>query len=202
MSKPSTVVAACCAALAMILAVESAHSGEAVSAKNRKLTVTKVGTGTGTVTSSPAGINCGTTCSKSFPSGQTVTLLPLASPGSTFAAWSGCDSVSGIYCSVVMSANRTPKATFNAVQGSGYNLTVTVYAAPRNGTVVSSPAGISCQATGGACGATFSLNATVVLVATPAPGGRLQSWAGCDRFSGNRCTVKMSRQKYVTATFN
>lgn len=170
-------------------------------ASTKKLTVGKIGTGTGTVTSSPAGINCGTTCSANFPSGQTVTLLPLAAPGSSFAAWSGCSSVSGIYCSVVMSAKRTPQATFNAVQTSGYGLTVTVYGT-RGGTVRSSPAGINCQVTGGACSKNFSLNTTVVLVATPAPGGRLQSWAGCDKFSGNRCSVKTDSQKYVTATFN
>ena len=38
------------------------------------LTVTKNGTGKGTITSSPAGINCGGTCSATFFSGGTVTL--------------------------------------------------------------------------------------------------------------------------------
>lgn len=199
MTKQSPVVAVCCTALAVILAAATPHSGEAASTK--KLTVSKIGTGSGTVTSSPAGINCGTTCSKSFPYGQTVTLLPLAAPGSTFAAWSGCTSVSGIYCSVVMTTKWTPQATFNAVQTSGYGLTVAVYGT-RGGTVRSSPAGINCQVTGGTCSKTFSLNTPVVLVATPAPGGHLQNWAGCDMFSGNRCTVKTNSQKYVTATFN
>src|SRR5262249_52243461 len=36
------------------------------------LTVSRLGTGSGTVTSSPAGINCGTDCWESFASGATV----------------------------------------------------------------------------------------------------------------------------------
>ena len=38
------------------------------------LTVSKNGTGTGTVTSNPAGINCGSTCSAGFSNGTMVTL--------------------------------------------------------------------------------------------------------------------------------
>src|SRR5688572_1232645 len=49
------------------------------------LTVALSGGGTGTVTSSPEGINCGTTCAGSFPDGATVTLTATAGSGSTFA---------------------------------------------------------------------------------------------------------------------
>ncbi len=38
------------------------------------LTIAKTGTGSGTVTSSPAGINCGSDCSHSYISGTVVTL--------------------------------------------------------------------------------------------------------------------------------
>jgi hypothetical protein len=56
------------------------------------LTVTKSGTGTGTVTSSPAGINCGSDCSEVYKSGVGVTLYAATATGSTFAGWSpaGC----------------------------------------------------------------------------------------------------------------
>jgi hypothetical protein len=48
-------------------------------------TITSNGTGNGTVTSSPAGINnCSGTCSASYNSGTSVTLTP-ARHGSTFA---------------------------------------------------------------------------------------------------------------------
>ena len=48
------------------------------------LTVSKAGTGSGTVTSSPAGINCGSTCSAPFDLGTSVTLTATADSGSTF----------------------------------------------------------------------------------------------------------------------
>src|SRR5262249_59912690 len=46
------------------------------------LTVTPAGTGSGTVTSSPAGINCGAICTASFASGAagTLTATPDAGP--------------------------------------------------------------------------------------------------------------------------
>ncbi|MFN7171098.1 MAG: hypothetical protein ACK4NT_07700, partial [Candidatus Omnitrophota bacterium] len=49
------------------------------------LTVNKAGTGTGTVTSNPAGINCGSACSAQFNSGTQVTLTATPDAGSTFA---------------------------------------------------------------------------------------------------------------------
>ena len=45
------------------------------------LTVSQTGTGSGTVTSSPAGINCGATCSAGFPNGTSVTLSAAAVSG-------------------------------------------------------------------------------------------------------------------------
>ena len=59
------------------------------------LTVAKAGTGSGTVTSSPAGINCGATCSASFPAATVVTLTAAPAAGSTFAGWSGACSGTG-----------------------------------------------------------------------------------------------------------
>src|SRR5205823_3557165 len=53
------------------------------------LTVSKAGTGSGTVTSSPGGITCGATCAASFASGTAVTLTATAAAGSTFTGWSG-----------------------------------------------------------------------------------------------------------------
>src|SRR5262249_52175663 len=53
------------------------------------LSVAKNGTGTGSVTSSPAGINCGSTCSHSFADGSAVTLTATADAGSKFTGWSG-----------------------------------------------------------------------------------------------------------------
>lgn len=93
---------------------ESPYSME-VSGKPAKpivtLSVSKSGTGSGTVTGS--GISCGTDCSETYSEGTSVTLTPTASAGSTFAGWSGCNSISGNLCTVTMNTNRTVTATFN-----------------------------------------------------------------------------------------
>ncbi len=80
-------------------------------------TVTKAGTGAGTVTSSPAGINCGTTCSATYASGTSVTLTAAATAGSTFAGWSGACTGTGT-CALSMTAARNVTATFNT-SGTG-----------------------------------------------------------------------------------
>jgi hypothetical protein len=78
------------------------------------LTVDFAGTGLGSVTSNPAGIDCATTCSASFASGATVNVTATANSGSTFASWTGCDSVLGQTCIInSLSANQTVTVTFN-----------------------------------------------------------------------------------------
>jgi hypothetical protein len=54
------------------------------SSNNFALTVTKAGTGSGAVTSSPSGNNCGTTCATNYSSGTSVALSATAASGSTF----------------------------------------------------------------------------------------------------------------------
>ncbi len=76
------------------------------------LTVSKSGTGSGTVTSSPAGISCGADCAESYASGTTVTLTATAAAGSTFAGWSGACGGTGT-CTATMSQARNVTATFN-----------------------------------------------------------------------------------------
>jgi hypothetical protein len=58
------------------------------------LVIIKQGEGSGTVTSSPAGIDCGSACQYKFNPDERVTLTAEAAPGSTFEGWSG-DSCSG-----------------------------------------------------------------------------------------------------------
>jgi hypothetical protein len=79
------------------------------------LTVDKAGTGSGVVVSSPAGIDCGSTCTRDFTHGTAVTLTATAAAGSTFAGWSGACSGAGA-CTLAMDAAKTATATFNQVQ--------------------------------------------------------------------------------------
>ena len=53
------------------------------------LTVSKTGTGSGTVTSVPAGIACGGTCAYAYDYNTSVTLTAAAATGSTFTGWGG-----------------------------------------------------------------------------------------------------------------
>jgi phospholipase C len=79
------------------------------------LTVQLAGTATGTVTSSPAGINCSPTCSASFASGTSVQLTATAAAGNYFAGWSGACKGTGA-CTGTMRGNETVTATFNINQ--------------------------------------------------------------------------------------
>ncbi|HVO47923.1 MAG TPA: YncE family protein [Steroidobacteraceae bacterium] len=59
------------------------------------LTIGIAGTGLGSVTSTPAGIWCGTACQMRLPRGTSVALNALAGDGSDFAGWSGTGCGSG-----------------------------------------------------------------------------------------------------------
>jgi hypothetical protein len=84
----------------------------AVSIGESLLTVTKSGPGTGTVTSSPAGIVCGATCSSSFSTGSLVTLSAVPGGGYTFTGWSGGGCSGTGTCTLTLNANTTVTATF------------------------------------------------------------------------------------------
>jgi hypothetical protein len=76
------------------------------------LTVARSGEGSGTVTSSPPGIDCGSDCSSAYPGGTQVTLTAVPAPGSTLASFTGCDSTSGDQCTVTIGADTTVTAVF------------------------------------------------------------------------------------------
>jgi YVTN family beta-propeller protein len=76
----------------------------------RTLTVNRAGTGIGTVTSSPVGIDCGTLCQAQFPVGSNVSLTATAAAGSIFSGWSG----SGCGNVVTLHVNMTCTAIFNS----------------------------------------------------------------------------------------
>ena len=79
--------------------------------------VTKNGTGTGTVTSNPAGINCGVTCSANLLNSTTVTLTETADAGATFTGWSGGGCAGTAPCLVNTAATVT--ATFDVPASGG-----------------------------------------------------------------------------------
>lgn len=89
-----------------------------------ELTVARDGTGSGTVTSNPAGIDCGSTCAFSFDSGAPVTITAAAASGSTFAGWGGACSGTATTCTVTMDAAKAVTATFNSSPTPSNSFTV------------------------------------------------------------------------------
>ncbi len=162
------------------------------------LTVSPGGAGTGTVTSSPAGISCGATCAASFNSGSAVTLTAAASAGSTFGGWSGggCSGTGG--CTVTMNAATAVTATFNVAPAGTFALTVGKNGTGA-GTVTSSPGSISCGST---CVASFNSGTVVMLSAAATSGSFFAGWSGGGCSGTGGCTVTMSAATSVTATFS
>jgi hypothetical protein len=81
---------------------------------NNTLSVFVVGSPGGRVTSSPSGINCGSTCSASFAAGTQVTLTASPAIAWGLAGWGGsCSGLAG--CAVTMSANTSVSATFSTL---------------------------------------------------------------------------------------
>ena len=85
--------------------------------------ITKSGTGTGTVASNPAGINCGSICSAPFLSGSflpsQITLVAAPAVGSTFGGWSGASTCGAdSTCVLFVLGDQTVSAQFNPVGGN------------------------------------------------------------------------------------
>jgi YVTN family beta-propeller protein len=76
-----------------------------------QLVLAKTGSGTGTVASNPAGINCGTDCTGAYAVGTVVALTATADPGSTFAGWSG-DCAGYGDCALTLNDHKAVTATF------------------------------------------------------------------------------------------
>ena len=70
--------------------------------------------GSGTVSSSPKGINCGKQCSKTYPTGTSVTLTAKPAKKHQLLGWSGggC-SGTALTCTVPMSNDQNVRALFN-----------------------------------------------------------------------------------------
>ena len=85
----------------------------------RMLTVTKSGSGSGSVSSSPAGIACGTICSQAYEAGSVITLTATPEGGSTFLGWSGGGCSGTGSCQVTLNADTTVVASFQAPAGGG-----------------------------------------------------------------------------------
>ena len=170
-------------------------------ATSNTLTVNLPGAGTGTVTSSPAGIDCpATTCNAAFTSGANVTLTATPTGGSTFANWTGTGCTgAGTSIVVTMSIDRTCAATFDPSVQHQLDVTVTLTGGAM-GSVMSNPGSINC--TTGTCSELFNQGTVVTLTATA--GGTFGGWGGACAGAGMnvQAMVTMNMAQACTATFD
>jgi hypothetical protein len=175
-----------------------------------RLTVTKSGSGTGSVTSSPPGIDCGSACVADYGPGTEVILTATAAAGGIFGGWSGACTGTGT-CTITMDANKAVTATFvSAANLRRLTILKSGTAGLGTGAVTSTPAGIDCGST---CTASFAVGAQVSLTASPDEGSVFSSWTSCESPGGEGgptfggggspapCRITMDRDKTITATF-
>lgn len=142
--------------------------------------------GDGRVISEPAGIDCPGACVAAFAPGTTVSLIAIPGTDAIHAGFEG--ACSGSDCELVMDRDYTVRTEFIVQE----KRTVTVdRVGPRNGTVVSTPAGIDCP---GSCTAEFEVGTTVELTAFPT--GTLSKFGGYyGDCTGETCAIAIDSER-------
>ena len=162
--------------------------------KTYSLNVTKAGSGSGTVTSNPSGVDCGTDCEQTYDTGTSVTLTALPDVGSHFIGWSGECTGSDTTCIVTVDGIKNVTATFDLKQRI---LTVNKDGTGA-GTVTSSLSGIDC---GIDCSEIYNHGTSVTLTAIQDEGSDFTGWTGGGCSGTGQCVVTMNADTNVTATF-
>jgi len=195
-SAAASMTTYCYRVAAFNVAGDSPYSSEACGTTPQSfgLAIVEVGTGSGTVTSTPTGITCGTSCSGSYPNGTAVTLAATPAAGSIFSGWSGGGCTGTGPCTVTLTATTTVTSTFDVSPTVALSVTET---GTGIGTVTSTPAGITC---GTSCSGSYANGTAVTLTATPATGSAFFGWSGgCSGKSS--CTVTLTADTVINANF-
>jgi len=176
--------------------IDQARTVNAAFTKRLTLTVNLAGDGTGSVTSSPVGINCGSDCSEVYNYDTVVTLTAIPIAGSSFSSWSAnCTVTPENACQVTMTEARTVTATFTM---NSYLLAI-VKQGNGSGVVTSSQVGISC---GADCSENYAYGTVITLTAAPDLASTFVSWsANCTVLSPLSCQITINAAKEVVATF-
>ncbi len=144
------------------------------------------------MTSAPAGIDCGTTCTAAFALGSQVTLTATPDASSTFAGWAGACVGTG-ECAVTLDQARHVTAGFAVKQ---LPLTVSK-AGTGSGSVRSTPVGIDCGTT---CTSSFAHGTKVTLTAAPDASSTFTGWSGACAGTGE-CVVTLDQARDVTVGY-
>ncbi|MDJ0911877.1 MAG: hypothetical protein QNI99_22025 [Woeseiaceae bacterium] len=134
--------------------------------------------GSGTVTSNPDGIDCGTNCSAEFGRDVTVTLSPTAATGWSFAGWSGDDDCTdGVVEPGSTNVSCTATFTEDASELGALLVSISPNDPALSNGVTSNPRGIACP---DICAAEFPVGEMVTLtpVADTPSGWEFDGWTG------------------------
>jgi len=158
------------------------------------LMVTTDGSGTGAVTSEPAGIDCPDGCAASFTALTEVTLTATPDDSSNFTGWAGACEGAEDTCTVTLDEAKSVGATFDLRE-----VTLEVeLTGDGEGAVTSDPTGIECGST---CSLTTTWGTEVTLTATPvAATSALSGFTGCSA-TGDSCTVELTDDTTVQVGF-
>jgi peptidoglycan hydrolase-like protein with peptidoglycan-binding domain len=167
-----------CANYAGIAAFKSGSTGTTS-------TISLTNSGNGSVTSNPAGINCGSTCSMVVNNGTSVTLT--ATPNSGYVtSWSSCGSTtSGNTCTLSVNTNTTVNVAFNLPDTTPPTISV---ASPANNATISGTISVS---------GTASDNVSVSSVQISIDGGAYQSAQGTTNWTYSLNTAGLSNGSHT-----
>jgi hypothetical protein len=154
--------------------------------------------GHGILSSTPAGIDCGTTCTANFPANTQVTLTAVADSGYRLDSWGGACAAtpaSSNRCTLTMDAAQSVSVTFAETTTPNVTLSVSV-AGP--GLVIGD--GIECP---NDCTASYAQGDIITLTATPIAGATFTGWGGACAAGSDApiCILTMDQARNVTATF-
>lgn len=165
----------------------------------RTLAVTKTGSGDGTVTSKPAGINCDPDCKQVYPIGIPITLTLRAAPGSVAEGPSevcGAPAPSQTCVFPMGPADATFLAAFNPPGHLRLHVD-----GPGAGRVVSADGRVDCGLGHSDCEARYAPGTSVRLTAVTGTGGFLKAWGGACAGANRTCTIVVGGTTDVHATF-
>lgn len=176
-----------------------------VDADQKAVVVTRTGTGSGTVTSEPAGISCGANCTANFPTSSEVTLTATADSGSIFTGWSGGSCSGTGSCIITLTDNTNVTAEFTRQFSLSINHAHTAAGSVNGGGSISG-SGISCSSidgggTTGTCSGSFSTGSTVTLAAAADANSTFSGWSGGGCSGTGGCSFSIAADTTVTGTF-
>ena len=155
--------------------------------------VTLDGSGSGTVSSNPAGISCPGDCGEDYADMTMVELTATPAGDSEFTGWSGGGCSGTGTCTVTTGmASTLVTATFETAQ-----LDVTL-SGTGSGSVSSMPSGISCPAD---CGETYVPGSMVTLSAASDGDSTFVGWTGGGCSGTSDCVVTLGSDTTVDAEF-